>query len=56
MKTHVTISVRMSLDERITTIIIALGGLVVIVLETGAKFRRFKPDRERCNFKGDKNL
>jgi hypothetical protein len=33
-----------------------LGGIVVIVLAIGAKFRGFKPRRGRWIFKGDKNL
>jgi hypothetical protein len=32
-----------------------LGGLVVSVLATGPKVRRFDPDRGRLIFKGDKN-
>jgi hypothetical protein len=33
---------------------VALGGLVVSVLATGPKVRRFDPDRGRWIFKGDK--
>jgi hypothetical protein len=35
---------------------VLLGGIVVIVLAIGAKFRGFKPRRGRWIFKGDKNL
>jgi hypothetical protein len=34
---------------------VVLGGLVVIVLDTGPKVCGFKPGRERWIFKGDKN-
>jgi hypothetical protein len=33
---------------------VALGGLVVNVLATGPKFRRFKPGRGKLIFKGVK--
>jgi hypothetical protein len=34
---------------------VALGDIVVIVLATGLKVRRFNPGRGRWIFKGDKN-
>jgi hypothetical protein len=40
------------------TLIVVLGGLVVIMLSTGPKVHRFKPNLAEDNgfFKGDKNL
>jgi hypothetical protein len=36
--------------------LVGLGGLVVIVLVIGPKFRGFKPGRGRCSLKCDKSL
>lgn len=35
---------------------VALGALVVRPLATGPEVRGFRPSRDRCIFKGDKNL
>jgi hypothetical protein len=45
-------NIKMDLQE--TECEVALGGLVVSVLAIGRKFRRFKPGRERWNFRGYK--
>jgi hypothetical protein len=42
--------------DDVTSDHVALGDLVVNVLATGPKFRRFKPGRGRWMFMGDKNL
>jgi hypothetical protein len=37
-------------------VIVRFGGLMIIVLATGHKFRGFKPGRERRIFKDDRRL
>jgi hypothetical protein len=42
-------------DNGLSMVQVVLGGIMVIVLAIGSKFRWFKPGRERWIFKGDNN-